>query len=308
MKSLKHGVEEYLNYRNSLGFTLIHDRLILNQFVSYMVEKRAPYVTCELAIAFSKLNPHASRVWWAVRLAIIKRFTDYWRQIDPRTEVLTQCFGSSTYRRKTPYIYSANEIKKILTCCMLSSSPYEVERYSYFIWFGLMAITGMRTGEVARLRRSDLNLEEGIITIHNSKFRKSRLIPLHKSTTQALTNYLIYRDRHISNFKTKSLFIDHSGVTLSAIRVRTTFRALLIKIGIQRTPSGHPRLMDFRHTFAVNTLVRWHRRQVNIDQHIPVLLTYLGHSHLRHTYWYITTTPKLLKLFGSRLNKNGGVL
>lgn len=304
MKSLKHAVREYINYRCGLGFTLTHDKLILERFVSYMANKRATYVTSDLAIAFATLNPHASRVSWAVRLATIRRFTEYWFHMDTRTEIPTQCLGSTSYQRRAPYIYSDDEIRRILECCKTTSSTYELERYSYFTWYGLMTITGMRIGEIARLDRKDLNQAEGVITIRNSKFRKSRHIPLHRSTVQALEGYLDYRDHHIPKPKTSRLFIDHLGAALSTYRVRRVFRQLLIEVGIQRTSDGRPRIMDFRHTFAVNTLIRWYRRRVNIDQHIPLLSTYLGHVHLRHTYWYITATPKLLKLIASRLENN----
>lgn len=304
MKSLKHAVEEYINYRCSLGFILTHDKSILNQFVSYMKMKKATYVTREHAIALAKLNQHAARESWAVRLATIRRFAEYWVHMDPRTEIPTQCLGSCTYPRRAPYIYSYDEIRRILEYCEKSSSAYEIERYSYFTWYGLLATTGMRIGEVARLDRNDLNLAEGIITIHNSKFKKSRHVPLHGSTMDALKGYLNYRDHYIPKPKTSRLFIDHLGAALSAWRVRKIFRQLLSEVGIQRTFGGRPRIMDFRHTMAVNTLIRWHKRRVNMDQYIPLLSTYLGHVHLRHTYWYITATPELQRMVASRLKNN----
>lgn len=301
MKSVKNAVEQYLNYRCSLGFTLRNDKLILKKFVSYMSTKRATYVTSELAVSFAQLNPHTSYVNWAVRLATIKRFAEYWRHVDSRTEIPVQCFGSSTYERQAPYIYSDDEVKKLLECCKKSSSAYEIERYSYFIWYGLMAVTGMRISEVERLNRADLNLAEGLITVWNSKFGKSRNIPLHSSTLQILVSYLDYLDLHIPNPKTSRLFIDRLGNPLSTDRVRKVFKRLLIEEGIPKTADGRPKIMGLRHTFAVNTLIRWYKRRVNIDQHIPLLSTYLGHVHLRHTYWYITVTPCLLNIIASRM-------
>jgi integrase/recombinase XerD len=266
--------------------------------------KKATYVTTKHAIAFAKLNSHASLVSWAIRLATIRRFAEYWIHTDTRTEIPTQSLGSTTYSRRAPYIYSDDEIGRILEYCKTSSSAYEIERYSYFTWYGLMAITGMRIGEVARLDRNDLNLAEGVITIRNSKFKKSRHIPLHQSTVEALAIYLNYRDYYIPKPTTLRLFIDRLGAALLVDRVRKVFRRLLSEVGIQRNSDGRPRIMDFRHTFAVNTLIRWYRRRINIDQHMPLLSTYLGHVHLRHTYWYITATPELLQLVASRLEKN----
>jgi integrase len=162
----------------------------------------------------------------------------------------------------------------------------------------------MRIGEVARLDRNDLNLAKGIITIHKSKFKKSRHVPLHRSTVDALTGYLNYRDLYMPKPKTSRLFINHLGGALSAWKVRKVFRQLLSEVGIQRTFDGRPRIMDFRHHLAVDTLIRWYKRHVNIDQHIPLLSTYLGHAHLRHTYWYITAIPELLQHIASRLEYN----
>lgn len=303
MKSLERAVKEYINYRCSLGFTLRKDKLILNSFVKYLKMKKARFVTTKHAIAFAKLNPRTSPVNWAIRLATIKRFTEYWIHMDACTEIPTQCFGSSTYSRRAPYIFSDVEIKRILECCKTSSSAYEIERYSFFIWYGLMAITGMRIGEVARLDRNDLNLVEGVITIHNSKFKKSRHIPLHRSTVEAVVSYLNYRDHYIPKPQTSRLLIDRLGAALSVDRVRAVFRQLLSEVGIQKNSAGRIRIMALRHTFAVNTLIRWYRRGVNIDQHIPLLSTYLGHAHLRHTYWYITATPEL-QLIASHIKNN----
>jgi integrase/recombinase XerD len=304
MKSLEQAVKEYINYRCSLGFTLTHDKSILNHFVEYMKEKKATYITTKHATAFAKLNPQASRVNWAVRLATIRRFAEYWVYMDARTEIPTQHLGSCTYPRRAPYIYSDGEIRRILEYCERFSSTYEIERYSFFTWYGLLAVTGMRIGEVARLDRNDLNLAEGIITIHNSKFKRSRHIPLHRSTVDALKSYLNYRDLCIPKPKTPRLFIDHLGGPLSAWKVRKVFRQLLSKVGIQRASNDQPKIMSLRHTFAVNTLIRWYKHRVNIDQHIPLLSTYLGHVHLRYTYWYITATPELLQLIASRLEDN----
>lgn len=220
MKSLEQAVKEYINYRCSLGFILTHDKLILSRFVEYMKAEKATYVTNKHAIAFAKLNPHTSRVNWAVRLATVRRFAKYWIHMDARTEIPTQDLGSTTYSRQAPYIYSDDEIQRILECCKTSSSTYEIERYSYFIWYGLMAVTGMRIGEVVRLDRNDVNLTEGVITIRNSKFKKSRHIPLHRSTVKALNEYVNYRDHYTPKPKTSRLFIDHLGAALSAYRVR----------------------------------------------------------------------------------------
>lgn len=301
MTSIRKGVKKYLEFRWRLGFKLIPDKQLLAKFILFMERNKAAYVTTKLALDFAKLNPKGSLARWAVRLGIIRRFAEYWSAIDPRTEVPPLGLLPQTYRRRSPFIYSDSEISHLLQCCM--KLPIR-ERYTYFILFGLLAVTGMRISEVIALSRDSFDACDAIIKVSKSKFQKSRYLPLHKSTVRVLQDYIRYRDRCESIPKTSSFLIDHAGHSLKGYKIRRVFHKLLKEAGIKKgINSRNPRIIDLRHSFAVKHLVQWYERRVSIDQQMPLLSTYLGHVLPTNTYWYLTATPELLRLISSRAER-----
>jgi integrase len=168
--------------------------------------------------------------------------------------------------------------------------------------FGLLAVTGMRVGELVGLDDKDVDLSQGHLTIRCGKFGKSRWLPLHPSTQEALRRYVVERDRHYPIPQTLRFLVSEQGARLTHWSVRATFVALSRKIGLRGpTDSQGPRLHDFRHRFAVGVLLRWYREGVNVEHHLPELSTYLGHVKVSDTYWYLSATPELLQLALERL-------
>jgi len=167
----------------------------------------------------------------------------------------------------------------------------------------------MRANEPLRLDRDDVDLVNGVLTIRDTKFGKSRYVPLHPSTQRALQRYAARRDRCCPNPATPSFFVSDRGTRLTEWCVRWTFVKLSREIGL-RAPgdSRGPRLHDLRHRLAINTLLRWYRRGVDVGRHLPELSTYLGHAHITDTYWYLTATPQLLRyaLDSVERSKQGG--
>jgi integrase/recombinase XerD len=168
--------------------------------------------------------------------------------------------------------------------------------------FGLIAVSGMRIGELLHLDRDDVDLTQGILNVRDGKFGKTRWIPLHLSTQQALQEYVVKRDRLCPNPQVPSFFIAEQGVRLTGDIVRYTFIKLSRQTGLRGPTDTHgPRLHDFRHRFAVNTLLEWYRSGTDVNRHLPELATYLGHVHVTDTYWYLSATPELMQLAASRL-------
>ena len=169
--------------------------------------------------------------------------------------------------------------------------------------FGLLAVTGMRLGEALNLRTEDLDGAEGVLTIRGAKFGKSRLVPLHASTCKVLTDYAKRRDRMFRDRKDYFL-VNKNGNRLDKGEVHRTFYLLSRQIGL-RAPNASrgPRLHDFRHRFAIETLLRWYRHGEDAERRLPILSTYLGHAHVTDTYWYLTGTPELLGAANKRLEK-----
>lgn len=305
MKSLRQGVNEYLEYRWKLGFQLQHVKSYLLDFVSFMEKNQAKHITTELALAFSTTNPNVQSRNHTARLSAIRQFAIYWSAMDPKTEIPSKHLLPYAYNRRAPYIYTDAEIIQLLEC--YESNRHPMDQYSFFVIFGLLAVTGMRITEVLSLDCADVDLQNGVITIRQSKFRKSRHIPIHKSTVKALKEFSDYRNQYFVHPVSSHFFLNRKGKGLNHQIVRKVFHQRLMKIDIAK-PKEHcrsPRIMDLRHSFAVKTLLRWYKQGVaSIDSQIYLLSTYLGHVMPSNTYWYLTVTPELLKFVVSRCEQH----
>jgi integrase/recombinase XerD len=167
----------------------------------------------------------------------------------------------------------------------------------------------MRCSEPLQLNRNDVDLVNGVLTVRGTKFGKSRYVPLHATTQRALQRYAACRDRLCGNPHSPSFFLSERGTRLSEWAVRWTFVKLSHKVGLRRRgDSRGPRLHDLRHRLAINTLLKWYRRGVDVERHLPELSTYLGHAHITDTYWYLTATPELLRHALQRVERSGGGL
>lgn len=314
MISLSKSLENYLSLRRRFGFKLKQEGKILADFLSFLKQQGASYITTTLAVRWAVKPKNAQLVRWAHRFSMIRLFAKYHSMTDPRTEVPPQDLISYHYHRKTPYIYTDEEIIHLLKAArQLPSTVWTaagLRAWTYSTFFGLLAVTGMRLGEAVALNREDIDLKQGIIIVRGAKFNKLRLLPIHKSTQRALQQYTHQRDRLYPKLKTPSFFISEYGRRLSCWSAQWTFVRLSREIGLRGPSDSHgPRIHDFRHRFAVQTLLRWYRNSVDVEQQLPKLSTYLGHVHVTGTYWYLTATPELLRLAAMRLkHTKGGLL
>jgi len=174
---------------------------------------------------------------------------------------------------------------------------------------GLLAVTGMRIGEVIRLDLTDLDWADGLLTVRSSKFGKSREVPLHPSAVTALRSYSDHRRRMGSRVRTTAFFVSTFGERLNYSSVHRTFHRLVRQLGLQsQSPRHSPRLHDLRHTFAVRTLLDWYRHGADVGQRLHLLSTYLGHVDPSATYWYLSAAPELMALAAERLESVDGEL
>ncbi len=309
MKRLTMAVRDYLDLRESLGYRgTIDDQFRLKEFVRFMQASKTETITTDLAIAFAKQNPAANPAHWGSRYAVIRRFAQYWSTIDIASVVPPQGILPTKFHRPKPHIYSPNELRDILKEARhLNSRRNGFRGLTYQTLFGLLAATGMRHGEALRLNRDDIDFSENLIKISETKFGKSRLIPVHSSTIQNLKRYATARDQLVAAKTTPAFFVSEQDTRLTKWAVRHTFVSLTIKIGI-RDPLAifGPRIHDFRHTFAVTVITNWYRNGQNVERKLPLLSGYLGHVHPSDTYWYLSATPELMKFVGLRLEKRFG--
>ena len=176
-------------------------------------------------------------------------------------------------------------------------------------YIGLLAVTGMRAGEAIALDYEDIDWSEGLLTIRNAKFGKSRELALHPSTVDALRDYDLHRRHLAPKARSGAFFVSTVGGRLEYNNVQRIFHRLTRLAGIApRSPRCRPGLHGFRHTFAVNTILDWYRAGLDVAQRMHLLSTYLGHTQPSHTYWYLSATPELFALVGQRLSVQLGEL
>jgi integrase/recombinase XerD len=306
MKTLQKAVEEYLALRCGLGFKLERDKILLGKFVSYLKQKRASHITIKDALNFAK-QCDARPSHWGTRLGVIRRFALYWRATDPRTEIPPLGLFPTKYDRAKPYIYSKEEIIHLAQEALKLSSNLGLRPKTYSTLFALLAVTGMRISEVIALDDEDVDLNEEILKVRLTKFGKSRLVPIHSTTADALKAYTQHRNKIFPHRKTTAFFVSEKDTRVTQWSIRYNFVLVSERIGLRKiTDSYGPRIHDMRHAFAVSTLIRWYRRGLNVDEQIPLLSTFLGHAHPTDTYWYLSAAPELLGLAASRLEKQLG--
>jgi integrase/recombinase XerD len=309
MSDLRHALENYLAIRRALGFELSDVEWRLNSFVSYMEQQGETTITTNLAVHWATLPKGGDPAYLAQRLASVRRFAAWRRATDPRTEVPPAQLLPYRYRRQHPYIYTDDEIQRLMRAASELSPTKGLRGDTYATVFGLLAITGLRISEVVALNRSDVDLERGILSIHRTKFGKSRMVPIHASTRDALTRYAGLRDELIPVTITQAFFIsDTRRKRITDWSTRYNFARASRDAGLRAPVEGYrlghgPRIHDMRHRFAVQTILNWYRTGLDVAREIPKLSTYLGHVHVNDTYWYFEAVPELLQLATDRLIK-----
>lgn len=302
MISLRSTLEQYLSMRQGLGYKYRHQARRLANFVSFMEDRKATTITTKLAVAWATL-PAGHQPTWVLRLTDVRGFARHVAYINPRTEVPPLGL-LPPLRRAQPYIYSDAEIHALLTAALALPPAHALRRWTYYHLFGLIAVTGMRLSEAIGLLRSDVALGEGVLTVRQSKFGKSRLVPLHPTTCAALSNYAEKREAHLGSHCGPHFFVAERGGPLLHQYVHRVFWRLSREIGLRRAGDHTgPRIHDLRHRFAMRTLLDWYRQGLDVEQRLPMLSTYLGHACVSDTYWYLSACPQLMEEATRRLDR-----
>jgi integrase len=304
MNSLRKAIEDYLTLRRALGFKLQDMATALRHFVSFMEREGACTITTNLALRWAMQPQQVNPAHWAARLSFVRSFARHWSAIDPRTEIPPQGLLPYRYHRCTPHLYTDDQIRRLIKAAWNLPPKTGLRRWTYSTLFGLLAVTGLRISEAIALQQDDVDLNQGLLTIRLTKFRKSRLVPLHPSTIHRLKRYASKRGAFYPKDRTSHFFLSERGRPLTDCMVRWTFVKLSRQIGLRGLSDRFgPRLHDFRHRFAVTTLLQWYRSGLDVEQRLPLLSTYLGHAHVTDTYWYLWAVPELLALSKDRLEK-----
>lgn len=311
MNTLRHAVQEYLSLRRSLGFKLKEAGKALLDFVTFMEQHRASYITQALALAWAQQSSNVQPTYWAQRLSFVRGFARHRSATDPRTQVPPQGLLPFQPRRARPYLYSDDEIRSLLRAALNMPRRYKrsaLRPWTYHCLFGLLSVSGLRLGEACNLELQDVDLDAAVLTIRGTKFGKSRLVPLHASTCKVLADYIARRKRHWAARPVSSyLFVSNWGNRLDSGDIHRTFYVMSRQIGLRGASDSHgPRLHDMRHAFATNTLVRWYKSDQDPERRLPILSAYLGHVHVADTQWYLSGSPELMREAMRRLEHRWG--
>lgn len=300
MTAFASAADDYLATRRALGYKLHQQGQMLHKFVDYLDLAGAEHLTVAHAVAWAKQPIAAKPAVWSGKLGVVRGFARYLQTLDPRTEVPPVGLLPDRGHRALPYIYSEEDITRLVEVAGRLQPPFRADTYQTVIC--LLHCTGMRVGEVVGLDRSDLDWEAGLVTVRESKYGKSRQLPLHESTIDALRAYATRRDEHGPKPKAPSFFISSVGTRLLRDNVSTVFARLVRDAGLdwsgRRRP---PRAHDLRHSFTCATVIAWYRQGLDVQQRLPLLSTWLGHSGPQSTYWYLSAVPELLELAMERL-------
>jgi integrase/recombinase XerD len=306
VSALHEAVNDYIAIRRSLGFKLEDYPWMLHDFVEYLESHGESKITTQLALEWAQrpgTGCHLS--YLGKRLCVVRGFARHLRAFDPDTEVPPAYLMGWQSCRSTPYIYSQADIQAVMSAAR-SLKP-ELRALTYQTLVGLLFVTGARVGEMIRLDRDDIGWDDAVVVILYSKFGKSRELPLHTSSIDALRHYAEVRDRLCPTPETSSFFVNTLGRRLAYETVHQAFNKLTDAAGLRaRSDDCRPRIHDTRHSLACATLIGWYRTGVDVQAQLPLLSAWLGHAKPENSYWYLSAIPELLALAAQRRHHHQG--
>ena len=299
-------IESYVALQRSLGYQFCKQAGSLRAFLSYArsIHASGP-LSQALAVDFvmaSDLTPNGR----AIRYGVVRRFAEYYAAFDPCTGSLDHRALPRSRAIPPPRILSEDELRALMAVSMQISTVQPLRGRTLSTLIGLLASTGLRSGEALRLDRSDVDLSTGVLLIRKTKFRKDRLVPVHTSTLAALQDYARDRDLAFPTPTCVAFFVSTRNVRLSPAGLYYGFEQACERAGVNGTGRKALRPHDLRHRFAVTRLAQWHRQKANVQSMLPLLATYLGHARYSDTAYYITATPELLGQAAARAFDAGG--
>jgi integrase len=294
MTTFAEHVDDYLRLRRRLGFKLEEHARLLPKFAAHLDAVGAEVVTIDLALGWAVEPVVPSRsVVPAMRLLVVRGFARYLAGIGPRTEVPPTGLIRLRRHRRPPFIYTDQQVLALMERARTAIRQRLVAA-TYETLIGLLAATGMRISEAIKLDHADIDWQQGVLLVRDSKFNKSRYLPVQTSTLDALERYAHQRDELCPKPLDQSFFISLRRRRLDDCAVHATFRRLCDATGVGAGAPFPPRLHDLRHTMAVRTLLGWYREGVDVHSRLPALSTYLGHLNPAYTYYYLSAAPQLL--------------
>lgn len=298
-------IEEYIQLMHRLGKVFRVEEGHLYNFDAYCLQQRhdGP-LTQQVALNFSYSVPDLGSCQYAKRYQIIRGFANFLSTFEPKTESLDPHAISVTPHRTPAYIYTDEEIVLLLQTVSQLRFRDSFRIVTYQTLLGLIASTGLRIREALRLNIEDVNLSTGVLHIRQSKFRKSRLVPIHPTTRQRLERYSQRRATRGAPANEPAFFVSHHLKRLSYSTINNVFQTLRRKANLRSATNRPPRIHDLRHTFAVRRVLEWYEAGVDVQAKLPLLATYLGHAHFEDTAYYLNVGGELLAKAAERFEQH----
>jgi integrase len=288
---LSDDIARYIGLRQSLGFTIRVPSSRLRRFGEFAEARGDGVVRSHTAIDWAAEAPSAAQR--RERLHVVRRFALHMQAEDERYEVPpARAFGTPPRTRRIPHIYSRDEVLRLLRAAAQLTPAHSTRPRTYVALLSLLFATGLRISEALALQLDDVTPDA--LVVRKTKFRKSRLVPLHPTARVGLERYLALRRK--AGSRDRSVFVSLWGSGLHYPTVCATFLHLARSAGVRGGPgTSGARLHDARHTFAVRALESCRGGSAEIARHTLALSTYLGHAHPSDTYWYLYATPLLMQ-------------
>lgn len=289
-------VKLYLKQRHQLGYQLVIEGRLLQQFALFAEQQHIlPPLTLSHALTWANLAPSKSSIAIARRLSLLRPFFRYIKAVWPDTAIIPTKLVGPTHRRLSPYIFSETEIVQLMAATNTLAPTSTLRAITMRTLIGLLAATGLRPGEAVRLKRHEVDLSNGVITIYHSKGWSQRCVPLTSSTVDALLAYEKIRTHRAPKCQFDAFFLLSETRVLDIRSADYAFGLLRKQIGHVDLLSGrNPRLYDLRHSFVCHRVLAWYEANENVDALMPQLSRYIGHKKISDTYYYLSAIPELM--------------
>lgn len=294
-------LEEYINYKRSLGYKIKHEETVLRSFEKFTLKiKYKGSLTHDIVLKWLS-EGNTSNKTMGRKVEVIRPFSRYVVIFDNEAKIINGLIFNNVHSRPTPYIYTEDEAIKLMGECHTLYSPDGIRAKSTEVIIGLLWATGLRPSEPVNLNISDIDLTRGILHIRETKYSKERYIPIEKSVIEKLSEYKLWIEQKIgTRSPNDAFFYTTGGEPLTQRSLAYAFSQ--IRHCINAKPVGYPyvRLYDFRHTMACNAISRWLSQGVDVNSNLYILSTYMGHVKIEDTYWYLSATPGMLEISSSK--------
>lgn len=302
--SMHERVEDYLRTRRRVGYQLKIEGDELLRFARFADEHgNHTILTIDLAVAWASTS--ASQLNRARRLEMVRGLAKYCALFEPESQIPPRGLLGREHRRVTPYIYTDQELSDLMHAATKLNNGTGLRPATIQCLIGLLSATGLRISEALHLSQADMDFESKLLVIRETKFSKSRYVPVHPTTVEALKNYARLRDRLVPVMSNSdAFFLFDNGHPLNYRQALYAFQCIRRQLGWQR--KRLPRIHDLRHTFACNRLLAWYKQGIDVNNAILMLSVYLGHSKVTDTYWYLTGIPSLMAIAAKHFERFSG--